>query len=163
MTFDSTLHPRENDGKFAEKVGSASAVTIPAAIEFQESPLSEADVDRYIGGDCNHLAVALRERLGDEWEPVILTADGHGWTHCALRHPDGRVVDASGLSDGDHILNDDRFVGAFSDEELEDADDIWLDTMPDDEQKFIYSDFENADKADAYRVADELTAWLKAA
>lgn len=163
MTFDSTLHPRETDGKFAEKLGSASDVTIPAPIEFQESPLSEEDVARYTGGDCNHLAVALQERLGDGWKPVILTVDGHGWTHVAVQDSTGRVLDATGISDGDHILYDERYTDAFTEEELETADEVWLAPMPDGEQAFIRQGFENADKADAYRVADELVAWLKSA
>lgn len=160
MTFDEAKTSRDGQGRFAAHLGEPPEVNLRLADnEFRESPLSEEDINRFTGGDCNHLAQRLYERLG--WEPVIITTDGTGWTHVGVRSPEGTVLDASGISDGSHILNDDRYYDAFSDEELEDADDVVLAPMPEGERAFIaeeYAAFE--DRETVERVADELITWL---
>jgi hypothetical protein len=159
MTFNETEVNRATDGKFAEKTGATPEVGLAPVIPFQESPLDEQDISDFTGGDCNHLAQRLHERLG--WEPVIITTDGHGWTHAAVRGPDGHVLDATGISDGDHILNDDRYADAFTDEELEAADDILLTEMPPTEREFIATEFQTySDRDRVERVADQLISWL---
>ena len=162
MSFDSAQHPRDTSGKFAEKTGASPELALGAPIEFQESPLDEADVDAFTGGDCNHLAQRLYERLG--WEPVIVTTDGHGWTHVGVRSPDGYVLDAEGISDGDHILNSDTYAGMFSDEELEASEgEVFLAEMPPTEREFIAAEYETySDRERVERVAEQLIAWVDA-
>ena len=160
MSFDPSQHPRATDGTFAEKTGASPELALTPTIEFQESPLDEADVSDFTGGDCNHLAQRLHERLG--WEPVIVTADGHGWTHVGVRSPEGYVLDAEGISDGSHIVNSDIYVGMFSDEELEASDgDVFLTEMPPAEREFISAEYETyTDRGRVERVAEQLIAWV---
>lgn len=160
MMFDESKTQRDGQGRFAAHLGEPPEVNLRLADnEFRESPLADGDIDRFTGGDCNHLAQRLHERLG--WEPVIITTDGTGWTHVGVRSPEGLVLDASGVSDGSHIVNDDRYYDAFSDEELEASDDAYLTAMPESERAFLadeYAGFE--DRETVERVADELIAWL---
>lgn len=162
VSFNEAEVNRATDGRFIEKTGTSPELALTPTIEFQESPLDEADVSDFTGGDCNHLAQRLHERLG--WEPVIVTTDGHGWTHVGVRSPDGYVLDAEGISDGSHIVNSDTYAGMFSDEELEASDgDVFLAEMPPAEREFIAAEYEmHTDRGRVERVAEQLIAWVDA-
>jgi hypothetical protein len=162
MSFDPAQHPRDTSGQFSEKIGTSPELALAPAIKFQQSPLSESDVEDFTGGDCNHLAHRLHERLG--WEPVIITTDGHGWTHVGVRSPEGYVIDAEGISDGEHILNSDEYLDNFSDDELEASDgEVFLAEMPSAERDFIAKEYETyEDRERVERVAEQLVAWVDA-
>ena len=119
-----------------------------------QPPLSAADAEFATRGHCGDVAAEIAALTG--WETVILTGDGEAWTHAAVRTDTGSILDASGVSDGGHILNDDFFYESFQPEELEDGE-VWLADYPAD---LLRTDELTPDAAElAARIARDIVRW----
>lgn len=116
--------------------------------------LSTDDVEFATRGHCGDVAAEIAALTG--WQTVILTGDGQAWTHAAVRTDTGAIIDASGASDGSHILNDDVYYGAFAPDELDDGE-VWLAEHP--AEQLRTGDLTAAGNALAARIARDIVAW----
>lgn len=98
-TEDNHFGTKEDARSFYEDY--ASRLTDPSqSVEFHFIT-NEEEVD-FTEGDCGILARAIHRKTG--WPMVIVSRDSSGsldeidWDHMAVRAPDGRLIDAVGMS-----------------------------------------------------------------
>lgn len=120
----------------------------------EQPALSADEVEFATRGYCGDVAAEIAEITG--WRTVILTGDGQAWTHAAVRTDTGAILDASGASDGDHILNDDAYYDAFDSDELDDGE-VWLCDYP--AALLRTSDLTPEGEAHAAEIARRIVDW----
>ncbi len=98
-TEDNHFGTKEEARSFYEDY--ASRLTDPSqSVEFHF--VTDSEEDDFTNGDCGILARAIHRKTG--WPMVIVSRDSSGpldeidWDHMSVRAPDGRLIDAVGMS-----------------------------------------------------------------
>ena len=74
------------------------------------SSATAAQISHYLHGSCQHLAAAIWEAIGWQWQQgwslAIVTDDDGETGHVVIRTPDGAYLDIRGLIDSAELLAD---------------------------------------------------------